>query len=395
MNAPVPGGVRANHLRSIALIPSGDWRASHLFTSREYLSTIEEAFREQVRFDYVLWRTQAGVAGGAVFQTFDLRVPEHLPLLAPGFTGSASLSPVFRPLIAGLLSRLRLRVVLCGNFFACGPRGTWCTPGASSASFDRWLAATARQLTQDVAERGVRVLLILKDHGGSPWAAPDASFEAIGGDPAMALELSAGWRTLDDYASSLRSSYRREFRRVRDRGADVERRELSAQDIRAGEARIDELHAQVLARARVVPARKNARLFARLKDALGPRFSFVGYFERTRLVAFNTRFLCGEDFESHYFGVDRAVSEARCLYKNLLYDDVADALAHRCRRVLFGRDAQEVKSSLGARPLPWTSFLRHESRAATALLAATARRFGPVSWSPRHPFRESAGTTRG
>lgn len=387
MNAASPLRFVPSKDDSISNIADADWRAPHVFTSRGYLAVVEECLGSAVRFDYALWRPENNVAGGAVFQTFSLRVPEHLPVLAPGFEGAAGLERAWRPWVAALLRRLRIRVVLCGGFFSCGPRGTWCDDGQDKAAFGRWLAATARKVARDASEPGVRVLVILKDFGASAADAPDATFEAIGGDPAMALELSPDWKSLDDYASTLKSSYRRELERTRERGVDVERRPMTAAQIRALDRRIDALHGQVLARARVVPARKNARFFARLAETLGPAFSFIGYYHRDNLVGFNTRFLCGEEFESHYFGVDRAIAPTLGLYKNMLYDDTADAMALGCRRVVFGRDAQEVKSGLGAQPMPYMSFLYQESRTLTGLLAATARRLGPASWVVRHPFR--------
>ncbi|MEW5742873.1 MAG: GNAT family N-acetyltransferase [Myxococcota bacterium] len=388
MNAPLATPLRPPpdapaHASSIARVPREVWQAPHVFTSPEYLSALE-AFAGDARFHYALRRSSDGVTGGAVFRTFDLRVAEHLPLLATDFAGTSTLPVRWRPFFASLLERFRLRVVLCGNVFSAGPHGHW---GSQGAGFNRWLGEEARRVARDVAEPGVRVLVILKDVATCASDTPGDDFAAFSEDPAMALSLHPAWADLEDYARALRSGYRREFHRVRTRGAALVREEFSARDILASAPRIDALHGAVLARARVLPARKSAHLFARLKDALGPRFSLVAYRHRGRLVAFNTRYDCGDELESHYFGVDPEVSETLALYKNLLFDDIAEAIARGRRRVMFGRDAQEVKSALGAQPVPYVSFVWTDSRLSTALLAAVARRLSRVRWTPRRPFR--------
>ncbi len=374
-------------LRSIAEAGSSDWRADHTFLQRGYLQALEEHCADQLRFDYALLRDRGRAIAGAVFQSLDLDAEVALPVLHRDFDGGAERS-AGRPWVRRFLGALRLRLVICGSAFAAGPYGSWRDPELPAAAHRAWLVEAARQVAARVRAPGVRVVSAFKDVDDAALVDGATDYQPVADDPVMALALDPRWRNLDDYAAALRSRYRREYRRARERGAHLVRRELTAGEILRLAAPIDALHAQVLARARLVPVRKDARTFARLQQLLGPRFSLVGYFDGPRLVAFNTRFTCGADLDSHFFGMDYAVAESLSLYRNLLYDDIADAIAAGHRRVILGRASQEIKSALGAAPMPLHNFIRHDSRLLTRLLAASTRWLAPPAWAPRRPFRD-------
>ena len=90
--------------------------------------------------------------------------------------------------------------------------------------------------------------------------------------------------------------------------------------------------------------------------------------------------------ESYYFGLDYEVSRQFSLYRSMLYDDVAAAIAQGARRLSFGRTSQEVKSTLGARPVALTWFGKSTSLLPTRLLTHLA---GSVAapYTAHDPFR--------
>ncbi|MBT8494536.1 MAG: GNAT family N-acetyltransferase, partial [Deltaproteobacteria bacterium] len=210
---------------------------------------------------------------------------------------------------------------------------------------------------------------------------------------AMTLELDPRWTTLRDYSNALRKSYRRELRIARDRLRGIERRELDSPGLSANERVLNELRDQVLDNAVAVPARKDARCLALLKERLGSRCSIVGYFRGSELVAFNTRFRDGLDYESHYFGMDYQANRQHSLYRNMLYDDIEHAITARLKRVHFGRCSHESKSAVGAQPLALSSYVRHPSFVLTKLVVSSARRLAATDWKRRHPFKRSADTS--
>ncbi len=372
---PRPRAQEVELYGSITEIAAADWTPAQTFLQRGYLEVLEAHCGAQVRCDYALLRERGRALAGAMFHTVDLDPLHALPVLKQ------------RPLVRRFLQSLRLRVIMCGNAFAGGPHGWWTADGVGAGQRRAWLIEAAARLAERARGPGVQVLRAFKDTDDAEFATGAAQYQPLVEDPVMALDLDPTWRSLDDYVAALRSPYRREYRRARERLGGVVRRPLDGDAIRAHAARIDALHAQVLARARLCPVRQDAATFAELADRLGPRFSIVGYFEADDLVAFNTRFRCGADLDSHYFGMDYAAGERLGLYRNILYDDIGDAIAAGCRRVLFGRAAQEIKSAMGARPLRLHSFIQHDSRVLTALLAASARWMKPPEWTSRHPFR--------
>lgn len=357
---------------------AGDWREEHVFLRGAYLRAIEDGCAGQLRFRYAVWRRGGRAVAGALFQGFDLDAPGILP---------GAPAPV-----AWLTRLLRLSGVVCGNVLASGPRAFWRCPSLPDEALAGWLSATLSAVADELRQPGRCTVAALKDLPATgahlvTALAGRGRYAAFSEDPVMVLELDPAWRRFDDYVACLTSGYRRELRRARERLRGVERRELGARDIAALADRIDELHAQVLERARVVPARISARCLARLVAELGGACSVMGYFRGAELVAFNTRYLGGGELESHYFGMDYAAAEEHALYRNLLYDDVATAIERGCARVQLGRCSHESKSALGAQPVALTSLAHHPSRLVTSLVVAAARRMGPPPWTARHPLR--------
>jgi predicted N-acyltransferase len=232
------------------------------------------------------------------------------------------------------------------------------------------------------AETGTHPVLLFKDvgeadRGAARRALAPLGFREVPVDPIMVLAIRPEWRRFEDYLAALRARYRGHARQALRASAGIERRELDSAEIAGRAADIDRLHAAVVARAAVRPSWLDARGFAALRARLGDGFSLVGYFDGGHLIAFNTRFHGGSDLESHYFGLDYAVSRRYALYRTMLYDDIGAAIDRGARRVLFGRMSCELKSTLGAVPHAMSWFGKSRSPWITGALAHVIQRLRP------------------
>ena len=93
--------------------------------------------------------------------------------------------------------------------------------------------------------------------------------------------------------------------------------------------------------------------------------------------------------ESHYCGLDYRLSKRYALYRSMLYDDIAAAIAAGARRLSFGRTSQEIKSALGATARPMSWFARARAPLLMGLMARMAARVLPP-WVPHQPFRDGS-----
>jgi hypothetical protein len=380
--------------QTIASVPGPAWSGivapERLYLDADYLGALEAAAPPRLGFRYALLEDAASALGVAAMQLVDVSPRECVPGLGEPAPDESMWRRWLRRGVAAVLADRRLRVLMCGNVFAGGETGVaWRSPPEAVVAFR--LAARAMQAMAADDAAGPAPIHLFKDVGEDAVNAARAALRPFGyweseADPMMTLSLRPGWRSIDDYFAALTSRYRGHARRALRASASIERRLLAPAQITAVAGEVDRLHAAVVARASVRPSWLDARGFAALKARLGDRFAFVGYFRDDRLVAFNTRFHLGDDLDSHYFGLDYALTRRYALYRSMLYDDIAAAIDRGAKRVLFGRTSQEVKSSLGAVPERMFWFARAASPLTTGAVVHLMRRFN-VRAVLHDPFR--------
>jgi hypothetical protein len=375
--------------QSMATVPAS-WSAvvpgDRGFLASDYLAALESARPVRLRPCYA---TVDDAGTVAAMQIVDVSVRDCLPALLADVPEDPRWRRWLRRTAVQALGERSWRVILCGNVFAGGESGLAWAPGTDPAqAFRQAATALAGATSPDEARPAV---LVFKDVGAAALPAAREALRPLGyreiaADPVMVLPIRPEWRTLDDYLGALKARYRGHARRALTDSAAIERRELDGEAILQSAQRIDALHAAVLARASIRPSVLDARGFAALRARLGDRFAFVGYYLGDRLVGFNTRLQFGDEMESYYFGLDYQVSRRFSLYRSMLYDDVAAAIDQGARRLSFGRTSQEVKSTLGARPVPLAWFGKSNSLLPTRLLAHLAGSV-TVPYTAHDPFR--------
>jgi hypothetical protein len=380
--------------QSIASVPRPAWSGivapDRLYLGADYLGALEHAAPPRLGFRYAVLEDAASALGVAAMQIVDVSPRECVPDLGEAPPDESMWRRWLRRGVAALLAERRFRVLMCGNVFAGGETGVaWRSPPEAAVAFR--LAARAMQAVAAAEATGPAPIHLFKDVGEDAVTAAREALRPFGywereADPMMVLSLRAGWRSIDDYFAALTARYRGHARRALRASASIERRLLEPAQIASVAGDVDRLHAAVVARASVRPSWLDARGFAALKARLGDRFAFVGYFHDDRLVAFNTRFHLGDDLDSHYFGLDYAVTRRYELYRSMLYDDIAAAIDRGAKRVLFGRTSQEVKSSLGAVPERMFWFTRAASPLTTGAIVHLMQRFNAPALL-HDPFR--------
>ncbi|HZI11852.1 MAG TPA: hypothetical protein VE153_15820 [Myxococcus sp.] len=390
-----PGSLRAacglhfELFSSAEALPEADWRAvvdaGHVFLQPAYLRALERSRPERMTFRYALFRDAGRPVAVASFQCVDFGMDGFGPNLLP--EGAAGHSFV-RARLKRVLGRMRVRVLVCGNLFVCGPHGFAHRPELDSRR--AWAALADAVGALQAREPGLTLVLVkdvAPDALGATRALEGAGLDRVQVEPTMMLTVRPTWRRFEDYLGALTTKYRAHARRYRKQFEGVERRSLEAEEIAALAPRVEALYGAVHERSRLRPSRVSASYFVHLKESLGEAFDFLGYFEGGELLGFNSRLRAGDELESYYLGVDYAHNERRALYFNALLDDVEYGIATGARRIQFGRTSLEAKSAMGAEAVELNLFTRHRE----PVLYPLARSLLPLvqpKWTARHPFKE-------
>jgi hypothetical protein len=93
--------------------------------------------------------------------------------------------------------------------------------------------------------------------------------------------------------------------------------------------------------------------------------------------------------ETYFLGYDEHVQKEKMLYLNMLYNMTKFGIENQFKKIIFGRTALEIKSSIGAKPVVMSGFIYHTNTWINKMLPKIFPNLEPtLVWQQRHPFKE-------
>lgn len=206
--------------------------------------------------------------------------------------------------------------------------------------------------------------------------------------PNMIFYLNENWKSLDDYVGALSKKYRDQFKRARKKFDGIEVRNLSYEEVLQYEEKIYDLYYYVAKNAPFNTFFLSKNHFSTLKGQCGNRFQIFGYFLNDKLVGFHTLLLNDETLETYFLGYDDQIQKDNMLYLNMLYNMTEYGIENNFKRIIFGRTALEIKSSIGASPVQMSGFIYHNNKLINRFIGKIFKNLEPeLHWQQRHPFK--------
>ncbi|GAA4036844.1 hypothetical protein GCM10022386_23110 [Flavobacterium cheonhonense] len=206
--------------------------------------------------------------------------------------------------------------------------------------------------------------------------------------PNMIFELQESWQNHEAYIGAFTKKYRDQYKRAHKKGDRIAIRELSLEEITTYEERIYELYHHVAKNAPFNTFFLAKNHFSVFKKHCGDRFRLTGYFLEEKLIGFHSLLLNGNVLETYFLGYDEQIQKEKMLYLNMLYNMTQFGIENRFKKIIFGRTALEIKSSVGAEPVMMSGFIYHTSAWVNRLLPRVFPKLEPtLTWQQRHPFK--------
>ena len=206
--------------------------------------------------------------------------------------------------------------------------------------------------------------------------------------PNMIFYLDKNWKSLDDYVAALSKKYRDQFKRARKKFDGIQVQNLSHEEVLQNEEKIYELYHYVAKNAPFNTFFLSKNHFSTLKGQCGNRFQIFGYFLNEELVGFHTLLLNDETLETYFLGYNDHIQKENMLYLNMLYNMTEYGIENEFKRIIFGRTALEIKSSIGATPVQMSGFIYHNNKLINRFIGKIFRNLEPeLHWQQRHPFK--------
>jgi hypothetical protein len=377
-----PSGFRIAIADTIGQLAPAAWDAvadgQSWFFSRAYLAMLERVPPEVVEPRYALVSDDEGPIAVVVLQWAEVDGTRLRPLRKADEDDEVSplrrlVDKLAKPARAAFASRLRERVLVCGNLLTYGQHAV--AVAADVDPDDVWPAVAEVLYRVRRAEKlaGQAGFVLIKDIAADANAGVAGlrglGYRGIETEPNMVLALDPKWKTHADYLASLASKYRSAVKnRIL---APIEKAGLELRAFTPAGALAERVHALYLAvheNASLRPFTLHPGYFAALAAAASERVRFTGLFAGPAdtpdaLRGFIVTLADVDEALAYHIGFERAAAGEDGadlpLYLRLLHASVADAIAFGASSLSFGRTALEPKARLGAAPREMQVWLRH------------------------------------
>jgi len=349
-----------------------------------YLTAVENSSEITHKHRYVLIYKNDEPVAAAIFNIVDIGGEDF---------GSVKqeIKASTQRMVDKLKGKATLRVLICGNVHLSGEHGFHYNDEIKPRDAYHALAEAAYRIRQTERYRGRVHIQLIKDFYHGEFENLEHlklfKYRKFEVDPNMIVYIRDTWKIFDDYLDSMKSKYRKRATSAVKKGLALERRILTAEEIKEFQERINELYENVAAKAKFRIIKIPVEYFYYLKENLQEDFEFLGYFLDGKMVGFTCSIFWGENCEGHTIGLDYEFNTKYSIYQNILYDDIKTAIKHNKKTVIFGRTAIEIKSAVGAEPADMQCFIRHPNAITNRLLKPIFRHIKTSNWTQRSPFK--------
>lgn len=206
--------------------------------------------------------------------------------------------------------------------------------------------------------------------------------------PNMMLKLKENWESFEDYINSFSAKYRTRAKSARKKLSGIEKKELTLNQIQAHRKEIHLLYQNVAENASFNTFFLGEGHFESMKEHMKDKFRFFGYFSGEKLIGFYTLILNNNDIDTYFLGYDKNSQKEKQLYLNMLLDMVEFGIIKRFSRIIFGRTALEIKSTIGAEPTEIFGLIKHRNPLINYFMKNIFSSISPkTEWIQRKPFK--------
>ncbi|MBW2264221.1 MAG: GNAT family N-acetyltransferase [Deltaproteobacteria bacterium] len=357
-----------------------------LMMQRATLEAIERGSPGNREHRHAVFSRDGKPIGVACFEIARFEGPTIEPML--GESAAARLAAR----VAGLGGQLSFDLLVCGSTFSCGEHGFAFVPDAHPREALTSLYEAIRRIRREC--RHVAGMLFKEfdlTSGPLPGMLDDRGFSEIPMGAKMVLDLDPSWDSFEGYLVCLKSKFRIKAKRARTKSRNLRVADLGLDDLVRHRTRLESLRDAVIEKATYRLGGVNVGSLIELRRALSDEFVIRGYWLGDDLVGFMTGFVDGGTLDAHTVGFDYRLNRDHSIYPRMLVDYLEIAIDRGLARVNYGRTAEEIKSTLGAAPVPTRCYVRHRSHVVNPMLPLVARYIRPEEFTQRRPFKSGHG----
>lgn len=363
---------------SILEVNKKDWSlvSNNLYTSWEYLFSLEEAMKKEMDFVYSI--------------SYD---KENTPVLIASFqlvkfvTNKKKCPKV---LLNHKPHNVSFNLLVCGNVFANGENGFSKTSVINFDESIEELTLIAKRIKKTSSSKKISITLFKEFTTNSEEQTESFkshSYNDFMVDVNMVLKIHEDWSSFEDYLLSMKTKYRTRAKGIYKKSNSLTLKSLTLEEITLHQEKLTELLENVSKKSEYSYGIIDVNAFGLFKKNLKDNFSLSALFLDDKIVGFSTSFYNNGQIDANYVGLDYDYNNDYAIYQRLLCDYVEQAITKGAKSLHFGRTSELVKSSLGAQPVHMKLYAKHKNTFSNFLLKPIFNYITPSNFELRKPFK--------
>ena len=384
--------LRFETYHTVSEIPALTWNQflhfQSVFLSLPYLQALESARNAMVDLRFATFYENDQLIGISAFQITHFQASAINETLGQG-------SKWIRFLTSALSNEQSTqRVLICGNAFATGEHAFQFAPHIKpKAAMDILCVAITKIVDQEKKEGRQIAAMIVKDFYTQSQGLADGlsrcGFRSFNVDHNMIMPILPEWTSFELYLNDLNTKFRTKANAAFQRSSVLDIRAMDKTEIEKFKNDIFKLYFGVHDKADYKLGVLNADSFVNMKSCLDNEAVFNGYFLEGRLVGFSIALFSDQCMDAHLVGMDYEVNKELAIYSRILYDYIALAIQRKVQRIVFGRTAGEIKSTVGALPVDLKCCIKHPGTISNWMVKLLFSYVKPSSFAQRHPYKKA------
>ncbi len=358
--------------------------STNSFLNTSYLKSLEEANGNELELRYVTFYQNSRLIGVSAFQI------THFATSADAYS-----NPVMRFLHRAVqyakLGHIH-NILICGNAIATGEHGFFFQGDIDKVETVELLVNAMNIVAKEEKRKRKRICaMVVKDFYVTSQQVPKGfekfGFKSFKVDHNMVMPLLPEWKQFDDYLNALVTKFRTKAKSALNKSSSLVVEDMTAETIEQHLPIIKKLYENVHYKADFRLGKMNADALPLMLKKMPAKFFVKTYSLNGEVVGFMTAMNCGETLEAHIIGLNYDCNKEHAVYQRILYDYVSLGIELGCHYIIFGRTAEEIKSTIGAFPVELTCAMIHQRSISNALLKMLIRYVGPSHYEQRQPYK--------
>ncbi len=341
---------------------------------------------DNTQFHYVVFYNKSLPVGIAVVQIAQLRAQNLEERISSGKWGSM-ISNRFLP------KGKPAYILVCGSIFSTGEHGFSFDPSLPMQQCMNGLCEALTEISDAFASQGNALSAwLVKDFYGENFdktkGLEKCYFKPFDVDHNMEMPLLSEWESFDDYLNALNTKFRTKANAALKRSSSLHVKSLQAKDIEPLQERMGELYDAVFTKADFKIGKLDCSKLCDLKRSMKDRMIVRGYYLEEKLIGFSTALIAENQLEAFMVGIDYQFNQEHAMYSRMLYDYIQLGIERKKTKIIFGRTAGEIKSSVGAFPVALKCCIKHPGKLPNVLLSVIFKYIEPTAIPIRRPYKE-------